>query len=390
MNLLEPTVAFVDPEALTSAEFVAAFRGWLENHRAELEPFRGPLPGTMEEVFAHEQLLRRLLWDSGWTRYGWPESCGGLGGDSLLRAIVLDQLAAAGYSLPETFGLAEIVGPTMARFAPALHRELTAMLRGDEIWCQGFSEPDSGSDLASLRTRAVEGVEGWIVSGQKVWTSRAHLAQRCLLLARTGSPESRHRRLSMFLIDLDSPGVTVRPIPCADGRDHLAEVFLSDVMVPADRLVGGVDQGWQVAMYLLQFERGNFAWQRQAWLAARLTEALNQGRADDAGAVHAVGEAYLSLLALRAVSHRTIRLLAQGEAPGAAISVDKILLSTAEKAVLDAARTLLWPMLETGDGPGSAVWRQEWWFSRETSVLGGSVEVQRDILADRILALPKE
>ncbi len=372
------------------AEFATAFREWLADNAAVLEPHRHPLPGTMAEVFAHEQRLRRLLWDAGWTRSGWPPECGGLGGDPLLRGVVLEELAAAGYSIPESCGLAEIIGPTILHFAPARHGELAAMLRGDELWCQGFSEPEAGSDLASLRTRATRDGDRWILNGQKIWTSRGHIARRILLLARTGTPESRHRGLSMFLVDLQTPGITVRPIPCADGREALSEVFFSDAAIPADALVGEVDGGWAVAMYLLQFERGNFAWQRQAWLRSRLVAALNEPDADADAAAEAVGEAYLNLLALRATSLDTLRRLVAGEQLGPAISVVKVLLSTTDKAVLDAARALMWPRLEIGDEPGTGVWRQEWWFSRMASVLGGTVEVQRDIIANRVLALPKE
>ncbi len=343
----------------------------------------------MEAVFAHEQILRQLLWDSGWTRWGWPETCGGLGGHPILRGVVLDELAAAGYTLPETFGLAEIVGPTLARFAPGLHGEVAKMLRGDELWCQGFSEPEAGSDLASLRTRARPQAGGWVLNGQKVWTSRAHIAQRCLVLARTGTAESRHRGLSMFLVDLATPGISVRPIGCVDGRNHLSEVFFTDVLAPAGSLVGEIDGGWQVAMYLLQFERGNFAWQRQAWLTSRLTEALAEATEGGEHCAHGVGEAYLDLLALRSTSYQTLCRLAEGQSLGPVISIDKVLLSTAEKSVLDAARALVWPSVEIGDGPSASVWRQEWWFSRVTSILGGSVEVQRDIIANRVLALPR-
>lgn len=382
-------VSLPNPSA-SLADFAAAFRGWLAENTAVLGTHRHPVPGTMAEVFAHEQELRRLLWDAGWTRCGWPPACGGLGGDPLLRGVVLEELAAAGYSIPESCGLAEVIGPTLLHHAPALHGELESMLRGDEFWCQGFSEPEAGSDLASLRTRATRDGERWVLNGQKIWTSRGHIARRILLLARTGTTESRHRGLSMFLVDLDNPAITVRPIPCADGREALSEVFFDDAAVPADALIGERDGGWSVAMYLLQFERGNFAWQRQAWLRSRLVDALGEPGVDGAGAAEAVGEAFMNLLALRATSLDTLRRLVAGEQLGPAISVVKVLLSTTDKAVLDAARALMWPRFEIGDEPEIGVWRQEWWFSRMASVLGGTVEVQRDIIANRVLALPKE
>jgi hypothetical protein len=233
-----------------------------------------------------------------------------------------------------------------------------------------------------------------VLNGQKIWTSRAHVARRCLVLARSGSAESRHRGLSMLWVDLESPGVTVKPLACADGRNAVSEVFFDDVVVPATELVGELDGGWAVALYLLQFERGNYAWQRQAWLGKRLQEAIanvepGAGDGGDAETAGLVGDAYLDLFALRATSSATLPRLAAGESPGPAISVDKILLSTAEKSVLETARRLLWPAFETGGDDASAVWRREWWFSRVTSILGGAVEVQRDIVAGRILGLPR-
>jgi len=260
---------------------------------------------------------------------------------------------------------------------------------GSEAWCQGFSEPDSGSDLASLRTRATEDGDQFVVNGQKVWSSGGHLGDWCLLLARTGEQAARHRSLSMFWVDMRAPGVTTRPTACASGRNELAEIFFDDVVVPRDHVVGAVDDGWAVAMYTLQFERGNYAWQRQAWMAARLTDALTHGRSAEAIVASKVGETYLTWLGLRARSRATLLQLADGLDLGASTSIDKVLMSTAEQAVLDTARLMSWPACETGDDDVSASWRRDWWYSRMASVYGGAVEVQRDIIADTVARLPR-
>ena len=379
------------PEVARSGEaFASAFRAWCADHDTDLAPYRTAVSGSLADGFAHERGLRHLLWQHGWTRWGWPIECGGLGGSALLRAILHDELAAAGYIVPESFGLMEIVTPTLLRFAPELaRRDMPAMLRGDELWCQGFSEPDAGSDLASLRTRAIDTGDQFVVSGQKTWTSRAHIARRCLVLARTGEVDSRHRGITALWIDLESPGVTVTPLATADGRDAFCEVFFDDVRVPRSSLIGEVGGGWAVAMYLLQFERGNYAWQRQAGLTAKLQSLVTKMAAAPDADARLIGEAYLDVFALRSTSIVTLNELTAGRNPGPAISVDKLLLSTAERAVLDTARQVLWPSLELDDSEISAVWRQEWWFSRATSILGGSAEVQHDILAERVLGLPK-
>jgi alkylation response protein AidB-like acyl-CoA dehydrogenase len=210
------------------------------------------------------------------------------------------------------------------------------------------------------------------------------------MLVRTGSQESRHRGLSMIMVDAGAPGVTVRPIELASGRAELAECFFDDVRVPADRLIAAEGEGWAVAMYLLQFERAVYAWLRASVLLQRvraLAESLTQtpaGRCVD----EVLGAVYLDLVSLRARSAGTVRRLAAGETVGPEASTDKLLLGACEQSVYDAARSLLGPRFLFGEA--GRQWREEWWFSRTTTVFGGSAEVQRGIIADRVLKLPKE
>jgi len=196
-----------------------------------------------------------------------------------------------------------------------------------------------------------------------------------------------------MLVDLDSPGIERRPIAMAGGREEIAEIFFDGVAVGCDRVIGDVDGGWAVAMDLLQYERGNYAWMRMAATTSHLQELLQSADADasnDPLAAVAVGRAYLSLAALRARTSSTLRRLSADEVVGVQTSVDKLLLSAAEQDVLDASLAVLDTEMLIGDDPHAARWRDEWWYSRASSVYGGAREIQHSIIADRILSLPKE
>lgn len=370
----------------------------LQAYRLELRAFLQTPPAqafhgvaahdVAEEMREHAALVR-LLADAGFGRYGYPAEVGGLGGDVRHWGVLYDEVCRAGLPLPGQYSLLTTLAQPMVRFAPELAaRFLPEFLGGSAWWGQGFSEPEAGSDLAALRCRAVPIEDGFLVSGSKLWTSHGATANRLVTLVRTGTPESRHRGLSMLLIDADAPGVTVRPVALANGREELAECFFDEVHVPADRLIGRLDGGWEVAMYLLQFERAVYGWLRAALLLARLRELTGQvdpsPRASDL-----LGSAYLDVVALRARSATTVRRLAAGQTVGPEASTDKVLLGTAEQSVLDAARRLLGASFAVTGGPAVAPWQEEWWYSRTTTVYGGSAEVQRGILADHVLRLPK-
>ena len=379
-----------DPTA-TVDQTREAFRAWLDAHRATLEPYRFEHPGDFDEGVRAFRPFMQLLFDDGWTRLGWPAACGGLEGSPAQRATVLEELAAAGYTVPEVIGGVEIIAPMLIRYAPHLaEAHAPAGLRGDEVWCQGFSEPDAGSDLGSLRTKAVRDGDHFRLTGQKMWSSYGTIADRCCVLARTGEADSGYRGLTMFWIDLDSPGVTVRPTLCESGRHEVAELFFDDVHVPAERLVGPVGGGWAAVMYLMQFERGAYAWKRQAELHTQLQELIEDAPADALTQQdEVIGHAYLALFALRSQASATLVTLTSGTDLGPEISVDKLLLSSAEQTITDAARTTLWPALELDASESAARWRRRWSFSRITTIYGGAAEVQRDIVAERLLGLPR-
>jgi alkylation response protein AidB-like acyl-CoA dehydrogenase len=372
-----------------ATKLVADFDAALADAESDLAHLRDA-GGDLVAQIARSAELMRWLFDGGWTRVGWPESVGGIGGPSSLRCLILERLALRGYEIPNHLYVLEVVGPAVVNHAPALAAEyLPAALRGEELWCQGFSEPEAGSDLAALRTTMRRRDDGtFVLNGQKTWTSYGARADRIVMLARTGTLEDRHRGLTMLLVDLDSPGIERRPIEVARGKEELAEEFFSDVVVDESRVIGEVGGGWAVAMDLLQYERGTYAWMRMAAATARLNDLIGELRTTKTRDAAVVGKAYLRLAALRARTSSTLRALAAGEVVGAQTSVDKLLLSAAEQEVHDAAARLRRTEFLLDDA--GARWREEWWYSRAASIYGGAREIQHGIIADRILNLPKE
>jgi alkylation response protein AidB-like acyl-CoA dehydrogenase len=376
---------------LSVAEHAARLREWLGEHADALASFRRRDVRGIAETVEHERALLAMLYDAGWSRCGWPEAAGGLGGPVLLRAVLYDELAAAGLEVPEAYVILETLGPLLVRYAPALATDhLPRFLDGSELWGQGFSEPEAGSDLAHLRSRAEVTDRGFVLSGQKIWTTLGQFAQYAAVLARTGSADSAHRGLTMLWVDLAAPGVTVRPITASNDRDEFAEMFFDGVVLPANAVIGDVDQGWAAAMYLLQYERGMYAWLRQAVLHRRLREAVAAaGEPVPAAARIALGRAAHALAQLRARSRRTVTRLSEGENPGPEISIDKVLLGQAEQLTCDALRLLDRTAMIVGDRPGDQTLREEWFYSRASTIFGGAIDVQRDIVAERVIGLPR-
>jgi alkylation response protein AidB-like acyl-CoA dehydrogenase len=368
-------------------DFKSAVDDWLDAQARELAPAYEGI-GTLDEQMVQLRKVMRLAYDAGFTRMGWPERVGGLGGSNLLRAYLGEVLTARDLVEPGIYSMPEVLAPTMIDYAPAdLAAEMVPrLLRGEEIWCQGFSEPGTGSNLASLACRATRTDDGWRVNGQKVWTSLAQYAQRCVLLTRTGTPESAHRGITALFIDMESAGITVRPIEAMHGAREFCEVFFDDVAVPRDRVLGEVDHGWSIAMDLLPYERSTALWHRAAYLQRRLEQLL---AAAPEGALDpgAVGEATELLWAFRARSRATQRRLAAGETLGAETSVDKVLVATAEQAVFDLVADGVGARVALGDDPVSQRWRAEFLYSRAATIYGGSAEVQRNIVARRLLDL---
>jgi alkylation response protein AidB-like acyl-CoA dehydrogenase len=358
-------------------QFRTDLRAWLDEH--DLTP--GPdhsLEGHMRQMAR----VSRALYDAGWMRYGWPIEAGGLGGPAILRAVVGEEVVGRRLAEPGPYSMLEVLAPTMIDYAPAeLAAEMVPrLLRGEEQWCQGFSEPGSGSDLASLTTRATRDGDNWIVNGQKVWTSFAQFSTRCILLTRTAPG---HDGITAFFVDLDTPGITIHPLRTMHGVDEFCEVYFDDVVVPSARMLGQPGDGWRLAMDLLPYERSTCFWQRIAYLYARFDELIAEAIDPDE---YELGAAYLALHTLRCRSRATQHRFSDGEPLGPQTSIDKVLLATAEQRLYDTVRDLLPGALELDETP----WRSEYLYSRAATVYGGTAEIQRNIIARRLLDLGKE
>ncbi len=366
--------------------FRAALQAWLAEN--DLNP---PDDHSLEGHIRQFARVQKALHDAGWSRYGWPEHAGGLGGPAMLRAIVGEEVVGRRLAEPGPYSMLEVLAPTMIDYAPeALAAEMVPkLLSGEEQWCQGFSEPGSGSDLASLTTRAdKKGDEDrYLINGQKVWTSFAQYSHRCILLTRTGDADTPdHQAITAFFVDLDSPGVTVRPLQTMHGVDEFCEVYFDDVEVDAARMLGTPGDGWQLAMDLLPYERSTCFWQRIAYLYSRFDALIDEVKRDGQAVDADMGEAYLALHTLRCRSRATQHRLADGHKLGPETSIDKVLLAGAEQRLYDTAHDLLPGVVELDD----TEWRTEYLYSRAATIYGGTAEVQRNIIARRLLDLGKE
>jgi alkylation response protein AidB-like acyl-CoA dehydrogenase len=287
--------------------------------------------------------------------------------------------------IPEPFTTLEILVPVLLVFAPHLSDALLpGLLRGDDTWAQAFSEPDAGSDLASLRTRMEPDGDGFRLYGQKVWSTFGHLSRRSVLLARSGGPG--HKGLTMVLVDLDQPGADVRPIRAEDGENHFSEIFLDGAYVPKKRVIGELGQGWAVAMYMLQWERGAWGWLQQGRFHKRLEQTLSIAPADPNHAA-SIGHAYTLMSALRLHTRDTVNRLAREETLGPEVSIDKLLLIDAETTTWNTIREHVGPRFEFD--PALHWLRSEYLFSRAAPIYGGSLEIQRTLVAQRVLGMPR-
>ena len=358
---------------------------WLDDHDSTFER-RSP-GATLDDDIAVTRRNQQWLWDAGWLRYGWPDAVGGLGGTPILRSAVAEAASARGLFIGTIYSQTEVLAPTVAEMAPALAAEhLEPLVSGRTGWCQGFSEPDAGSDLAAMRCRAIDDGDCWVVTGQKIWTTLAQFASKIVLLARTGSPESRHRGITAMLVDMDSPGVTVRPLHAINDKDEFSETFFDGVRVPKDRVIGDENGGWSVAMNMLRSERGGIFWSLSALFLSqldRLAEEADFERADD----DRLGRAFLSLAALRARCWTTQHRMTAGAIATPETSIDKILVAGAEQELFDLVPAALGGAFEFGDSDVAREWRSEFMYSRAASIYGGTAEIQRNIVADQLLGL---
>ena len=390
---------------LTDSPEEISFRDELRAWLADALPrLAWPEPVELTDKLPFWRQWQRMLSDGGYAGLSWPREYGGRGADARIRAVFADEADRAG--APERLNTVgeDFAGPTIIAFGTPEQKQrfLPPILRGEQLWCQLFSEPESGSDLASLRSTATRVDGGWRICGQKIWTSRAHLASNAILLARTGGADlPRHKGLSYFLLPMDADGVTVRPLRHMLGEAEFNEVFLDEVFVPDELVLGEVNQGWRVAMATLGFERVGIATGRvNTKRAVDDIVADVRGMTDDAGAPlgadssvrRRVADLYGRALVHHAISQRVLTGAADGAAPGPATSIGKLYFCPLVEDIADFRQSLSplgGQLAPEEQSPAQARWQRLAYQARGTAIAGGSTFIQRNIVAERMLGLPR-
>src|SRR5215470_6222861 len=353
------------------------------------------------ETFERRRDWQKRMYAAGWVGISWPKLYGGRGA-TLMEQIIYDEecFRARAPVLPGYSGIG-MAGPTIIEWGTEeqKRRFLPRILGADDIWCQGYSEPGAGSDLAGLRTRAEDKGDHFVVNGQKVWTSGAQFADWIYLLVRTDPSAPKHRGISYLLVDMKTPGITVRPLVLLNGHRHFNEVFFVDVPVPKANLVGPLNEGWKVAITTLMFERSGAGGRDHAAQIARLIELAKQlpTRQEPAWNETHIRQ-QLAQLAIEAKALQVTRLRGltrrlRGEPPGPEGSILKLFGSELGVRIADFASTLLGPYAMV-DAPTEAVPDASRWFhrvlgARQYTIAGGTSEIQRNIIGERVLGLPK-
>jgi alkylation response protein AidB-like acyl-CoA dehydrogenase len=375
------------------AEFRAKVRSWLDEHKGDAPANPGASQVEEEEAIARRRAWQARLTEGGLNGVTWPAEYGGQGLGPLHQVVVGQEISAAGVpGILDVIGVG-MLGPTIIAHGSEEQKEryLLPLLRGDEVWCQMFSEPAAGSDLAGIQTRARREDGGWVLNGQKVWTTNAQFASYGLLLARTDPGLPKHQGLTMFIVPMDAPGVTVRPLRQISGDAHFNEVFFDDVRLDEDATVGPVDGGWRVALTTLMFERVTIGLGGEGfgWRADRFAKALlsDEAAPRDPEVRHRFGELASEFLALRFTGYRMLSTLQRGGIPGAEGGLAKV---TTIKAAIEAGELLADTL-----GPDALRDDAEGWGKLISDLpglksAGGTEEILRNMVGERVLGLPPE
>jgi alkylation response protein AidB-like acyl-CoA dehydrogenase len=376
------------------AAFRAELRDWFAANLPEGWAEREPTAGLEDVDFLRAWSGR--LFDAGYAGITWPKEYGGLGLPPTFQGVYLEELAR--HDAPGHIGVIGLgmAGPTILAWGSEEQkaRHLAPLLSGAEVWCQGFSEPGAGSDLAGARTRAVLDGDEWIVNGQKVWSSWAHVADWCILVVRTDPDAERHRGLSYLLVDMHAPGIEVRPLRQITGDPEFNEIYFTDVRVPRESMLGKPGEGWNVAMTTLLHERGTLGFAltaRYEALLGRLVEAVRAERpdgtraADDPLVRDQVGQLAIDLEALRFTNYRSLTALVKTGAPGPEGSVAKLHWSEANQRLSQLAQDVLGPQARLDGG----FWSYQQLRSRGNTIEAGTSEILRNIIAERVVGLPR-
>ena len=333
----------------------------------------------------------RKLFDAGYAGLTWPREYGGAGSPYSHQAIFLEEMARA--EAPSHLGVIGLgmAGPTIIAHGTEAQkgRHLEKILSAEEVWCQGFSEPGAGSDLSAVRTSARRDGDHFVVNGQKVWSSFAHIADWCLLVARSDPESQRHAGLTYLLVDVHAPGVDVRPLRQITGEAEFNEIFFTDVVVPRANLIGEIGQGWQVAMTTLLHERGTLGFALTAALEAQVRKLVSLARERGATEVQrdALAREWIGLEAVRYTNYRSLTTLMKTGIPGPEGSGSKLWWSEANQRVTKLALELHGPEATVVDGDG--YWQHQQLRSRGNTIEAGTSEILRNIIAERVLGLPR-
>ena len=336
------------------------------------------------------------LFDNGWMVPGYPPELGGRNATPAQTLVYLEELAHRGIPRSMHFPGYAIVAPSLIEFGDAEQRDMApAAIRGDLVWCIGMSEPEAGSDLAGLQTRAVLDGDTFVVNGQKVWTSYAAIAEKCFCYVRTDPEAPKHKDISVLIIDMDTPGIDVRPLRHLWGTAEFAEVFFTDVAVPARNVVGRINDGWRVTMGSLAHERGGLWVQSVAHVEVAVADlvamARRRGLGADPGVRRLLGEVYEQAASLRALGYKGFATFAQSSS-APEHSFLKLATSELGKSVYELAMELLGPdgvVLGPQAGEEGGRWVRLFFNSLANTIAGGTSEVQRNIIAERVLGLPR-
>ena len=373
----------------SSEQFRTGLREWLSKNPAP----QASSDTSLEHFEKVGRTWQRSLASGGWLGTHWPKEYGGRGLSLVEEAIVQEELVRV--SAPQILGLfgLTMVGPVLISHGSDAQKSrfLSRILSGDDIWCQGFSEPGAGSDLAAVRARAVPTEGGYLLTGQKIWTSFAHVADWCFVLCRTSDSARKHEGLSYLLVDMKSKGITTRPLQQISGDKEFNEVFFDSVFVPSENLVGQEGDGWKIAISTLMFERVVLTFARQLQSETALRELL--GKVNDATPATAkadLARCVVDACATRALAYSHLMTYAQGSAPGPEGSLDKLLWSESFQRLCKVAVSMVGPDAALGehdDQVGADLHR--YLYSRGRTIAAGTSEIQRGIIAERILQLPR-
>jgi alkylation response protein AidB-like acyl-CoA dehydrogenase len=375
-----------------SNKFRTEFRAWLINNPPPLET----KDSSLDEFVKRGRSWQQKLSSGSWIGVHWPKEFGGRSLSLVEEAIIQEELVRV--NAPQILGLfgLTMVGPVLIKHGTVEQKRkyLSDILSAQKIWCQGFSEPEAGSDLANIKTKAVSSENGFIINGQKIWTSFAHIADYCFLLCRTSEHEKKHQGLTYLLVDMRSSGITTRPLTQISGDSEFNEVFFDNVVVPKENVVGNVGEGWTIAISTLMFERVvlTFARQLQSEVALReLLQQLNSDKTNDNSILKVrLADAVAEASAVRALAYRHLLDYSNGAQAGPEGSLDKLFWSESFQKIAKlgvVAQGWRSAYGETNDNIGYHMHR--YLYSRGRTIAAGSSEIQRSIIAERILQLPK-